>query len=80
LAASDQTKHNLANDLILNTILFADDQVLVARTEDGLQKAAYALNQWYSTWVRVPPGVREDILGVLKIKKTHALLNDKHIN
>jgi hypothetical protein len=22
-----------------------------------------AIEQWYSTWVRLPPGVREDILG-----------------
>jgi hypothetical protein len=33
-----------AKDLILNTILFADDQVIVASTEDKLQRAAYALN------------------------------------
>jgi hypothetical protein len=34
----------LANNLILNTILFADDQVIVASTEDDLQRAAYTLN------------------------------------
>jgi hypothetical protein len=34
----------LAKDLILNTILFADEQVIVASTEDELQRAAYTLN------------------------------------
>jgi hypothetical protein len=34
----------LGNDLILNTILFADDQVIVTSTEDELQRAAYTLN------------------------------------
>jgi hypothetical protein len=34
----------LAKDLILNTSLFAADQVIVASTENELQRAAYTLN------------------------------------
>jgi hypothetical protein len=34
----------LAKNLTLNTILFADDQVIVASTEDELQSAAHTLN------------------------------------
>jgi hypothetical protein len=39
------TKQNiLVKGLILNTILFADDQVIVASTENELQRAAYKQN------------------------------------
>jgi hypothetical protein len=34
----------MMKNLILNTILFVDDQVIVARTEDDMQRAVYALN------------------------------------
>jgi hypothetical protein len=34
----------LAKDLILNTMLFADDQVIMASTEDELQRATYTHN------------------------------------
>jgi beta-xylosidase len=34
----------LAKDLIVNMILSADDQVIVASTEDELQRVAYTLN------------------------------------
>jgi hypothetical protein len=34
----------LLKDLILNTILFAEDQMTVAVTEDKLQTEVYALN------------------------------------
>jgi retron-type reverse transcriptase len=34
----------LAKVFILNTILFADDQVIVSRTKDEVQSAAYAPN------------------------------------
>ena len=30
---------------LLSTLLFADDQVIIADTDDNLQKAAYKLNQ-----------------------------------
>lgn len=33
----------LANDVILNTFIFADDQVIVVSTEDYIQKAINAL-------------------------------------
>jgi hypothetical protein len=42
LAASYQ-KNILTEYLILNTALFADDQVIVAVTEDKMQSALYAL-------------------------------------
>jgi hypothetical protein len=34
----------MVKNLILNTILFADDQVTVTSTEDGMQRAVHALN------------------------------------
>jgi hypothetical protein len=34
----------LAKNLILSTVLFAADQVIVASTEDEVQRAAYTLN------------------------------------
>jgi hypothetical protein len=34
----------LAKNLILNTILFADDHVIVTSTEGELQRAVYTLN------------------------------------
>jgi hypothetical protein len=37
-------KQNVVMNLILNTILFADDQVIVTSTEDDMQRALYALN------------------------------------
>jgi hypothetical protein len=38
------TKPNiLAKDLILHTMLFTDDQVIMVSTEDELQRAAYTL-------------------------------------
>jgi hypothetical protein len=43
LAASDQ-KNIVAKYLILNAILLADEQVIVASGEDELQRAACALN------------------------------------
>lgn len=33
------------NDMALNTILFADDQVILSNTEDELQTAIYKLNE-----------------------------------
>jgi hypothetical protein len=37
-------KQNAMMNLILNTILFADDQVIVTSIEDDMQRAVYALN------------------------------------
>jgi hypothetical protein len=34
----------LAKDIILNTVLFGDDKVIMASTEVELQSATYALN------------------------------------
>jgi retron-type reverse transcriptase len=34
----------LAKDFALNTVLFADDQVIMASTDDGLRRAAYTLS------------------------------------
>jgi hypothetical protein len=34
----------MMKNLILNTILFADDQVIVTSTEHDMQRAVYALN------------------------------------
>jgi hypothetical protein len=39
------TKQNiLAKDLILNTVLFVDKQVIMYSTEDEMQRTLYALN------------------------------------
>jgi len=41
----DVTGIKLSKNQQLSTLLFADDQVIIADTEDNLQKAAYELNQ-----------------------------------
>ena len=41
----DITGIKLSKNQQLSTLLFADDQVITADTEDNLQKAAYKLNQ-----------------------------------
>jgi len=41
----DITGIKLSNYRQLSTLLFADDQVIIANTEDNLQKAAHKLNQ-----------------------------------
>jgi hypothetical protein len=35
----------MSNDTKLNTILFADDQVVIANSEDNLQRGLHALHQ-----------------------------------
>jgi len=40
----DITGIKLSKNRQLSTLLFADDQVIIADTEDNLQKAAYKLN------------------------------------
>jgi hypothetical protein len=44
LAASDRTKYVEKGYFVLNTVLFADDQVIVASRDDGLQRASYTLS------------------------------------
>jgi hypothetical protein len=46
-------QNTLANDLTLNMMLFADDQVIVESTYDELQKAAYTLNNIAIKYTRV---------------------------
>ena len=41
----DITGIKLSKNQQLSTLLFADNQVIMANTEDNLQKAAYKLNQ-----------------------------------
>ena len=41
----DITGIKLSKNQQLSTVLFADDQVIIADTEDNLQKAAHKLNQ-----------------------------------
>jgi len=41
----DITGIKLSKNQQLSTLLFADDQVIIADTQDNLQKAAYKLNQ-----------------------------------
>ena len=41
----DITRIKLSKNQQLSTLLFVDDQVIIADTEDNLQKAAYKLNQ-----------------------------------
>ena len=41
----DITGIKLSKNQQLSTLLFTDDQVIIANTEDNLQKAAYKLNQ-----------------------------------
>jgi len=41
----DITGIKLTKHQQLSTLLFADDQVIIANSEDNLQKAAYKLNQ-----------------------------------
>ena len=41
----DIARIKLSKNQQLSTLLFADDQVIIADTEDNLQKAAHKLNQ-----------------------------------
>ena len=41
----DITGIKLSKNQQLSTLLFADNQVIIADTDDNLQKAAYKLNQ-----------------------------------
>jgi hypothetical protein len=40
----------MSNDTKLNTILFADDQVVIANSEDNLQRGSRALHQTVQTF------------------------------
>jgi hypothetical protein len=40
----------MSNDRKLNTILFADDQVVIANSEDNLQRGLHALHQTVQTF------------------------------
>jgi hypothetical protein len=44
LQKQDITGNKLAQSQQLSTLLFADDQVIIADTEDNLQKSAHKLN------------------------------------
>jgi len=46
----DLTRIKLSKIRQLSTLLFADDKVIIADTEDNLQKAAYTLNQIISEY------------------------------
>jgi hypothetical protein len=43
------TRIKISNDTNLNTILFADDEVVIANSEDNLQRALHALHQTVQT-------------------------------
>jgi len=47
----DPTGIELSKNQQLSTLLFADDQVIIADTEDNLQKAAHKLNQIITEYV-----------------------------
>jgi hypothetical protein len=40
----------ISNDTKLNTILFADDQVVIANSEDNLQRGLHSLHQTVQTF------------------------------
>ena len=45
MAKTDTTGIKLSKNQQLSTLLFADEQVIIADTEDNLQKAAHKLNK-----------------------------------
>jgi hypothetical protein len=43
-------RNKISNDTKLNTILFADDQVVIAYSEENLQRGLHALHQTLQTF------------------------------
>jgi hypothetical protein len=70
-----------AEDIILNMVLFGDDKVIVASTEDELQSAAYALNSTavkYSLKISVDKTQAVAMKGKMNVR-TNILINSNII-